>query len=176
MAAPSPWTVRGQGGATFTVQLPVGDTGAVIEPAESASHGPAGLACSVLVVDDESDIRDMLADILRSPNRSIVTARSGREALECMEAAWYDVILTDIRMPDLDGPSLHREIERRWPDRTGRIVFVTGDTLNSSLEEFAFNSGRPVIEKPFLPGEVRRIVAEVAAGAARVSSAPRQGG
>jgi two-component system NtrC family sensor kinase len=49
-------------------------------------------------------------------------------------------------------------------------VFVTGDTLNASLEDFAINSGRPLIEKPFLPGEVRRIVAAVAAGERRVSA------
>jgi CheY-like chemotaxis protein len=71
------------------------------------------------------------------------------------------VILTDIRMPDLDGRALYREIERRWPERVGRVVFVTGDTLASTLREFAAESGRPVIEKPFLPGDVRRVVAEM---------------
>ena len=69
------------------------------------------------------------------------------------------MILTDIRMPDLDGRALYEEIERRWPGRTGRVVFVTGDTLASALREFVSASGRPVIEKPFLPSEVRRVVA-----------------
>jgi hypothetical protein len=44
-----------------------------------------------------------------------------------------------------------------------RVVFVTGDTLASALREFVSESGRPVIEKPFLPSEVRRIVAELTA-------------
>ena len=82
-----------------------------------------------------------------------------------MTAEHYDVILTDIRMPDLDGRALYQEIEQRWPRHAGRIVFVAGDTLASALREFVFQSGRPVIEKPFLPSEVRRIVAEVATDA-----------
>jgi len=71
------------------------------------------------------------------------------------------VILTDVRMPDLDGQALYREIEQRWPERTAHVVFVSGDTLATTLRAFAQETGRPVIEKPFLPGEVLRIVAEV---------------
>jgi len=67
-------------------------------------------------------------------------------------------------MPDLDGRALYHEIERRWPKEAGRVVFVTGDTLASTLHEFAIECGRPVIEKPFLPSDVRRVVAEVAEG------------
>ena len=79
-----------------------------------------------------------------------------------MATEHYDAIITDIRMPDIDGRALYQEIERRWPRRTSRVVFVTGDTLASALREFVNASGRPVIEKPFLPNEVRRIVAELA--------------
>ncbi len=74
----------------------------------------------------------------------------------------FDAIITDIRMPDLDGRALYQEIARRWPRQTARVVFVTGDTLASALREFVNESGRPVIEKPFLPSEVRRIVADLA--------------
>ena len=82
-------------------------------------------------------------------------------ALERMAAEHYDVILTDMRMPDLDGRALYRQIQERWPDRAQRVVFVTGDTLASALREFVTETGRRVIEKPFLPSEVRRIVAEL---------------
>jgi len=75
----------------------------------------------------------------------------------------YDVILTDIRMPDLDGRALYQEIVRRWPRQAERVVFITGDTLASALREFVAASGRPVIEKPFSPNDVRRVVAELSA-------------
>ena len=89
-----------------------------------------------------------------------MAAASAREALEQLDKERFDVILTDIRMPDLDGRALYREIERRWPERAAQVVFVSGDTLTSALREFAEEIGRPVIEKPFLPADVRRVVAE----------------
>jgi CheY-like chemotaxis protein len=89
----------------------------------------------------------------------VVTANSGREALERIASEHYDVILTDIRMPDLDGRALYEEIKRRWPELAERVVFVTGDTLGSTLRDLASEIGRPVIEKPLLPGDVRSVVA-----------------
>jgi two-component system NtrC family sensor kinase len=151
------------GGATFTMTLPAGDVDASAAQAAPVSW-VGGLGRTVLIVDDEPEIRDALADILESARHRVETAASGREALERMAATHYDVILTDIRMPDLDGRALYEAIERRWPGRAARVVFVTGDTLATSLREFVNASGRPVIEKPFAPSDVRRIVAETAAG------------
>ena len=149
------------GGALFTITLPVG----TVEVSGAETKPPPRQNASqrtILVVDDEPEIRDALAEILTSAQHRVVTASSGHEALERMAAEHYDVILTDIRMPDLDGRALYREIERRWPGQIGRVVFVTGDTLATTLREFVDESGRPVIEKPFLPSEVRRVVAELA--------------
>ena len=149
-----------EGGAVFTIVLPVGTVGAT-----GVDAGPAQKSSTpqrtILVVDDEAEIREALTDILSGATHRVVTASSGRQALERMAKEHYDVILTDIRMPDLDGRALYQEIERRWPARAGRVVFVTGDTLASGLREFVSESGRPVIEKPFLPGDVRRVVAEL---------------
>ena len=148
-----------ESGAVFTIVLPAGnqDEGSL----ESDEPTPAMTGqSSALVVDDELEVRETLAEILMSAGHRVVTAASGREALERMGEERFDVILTDIRMPDLDGRALYREIERRWPERAARVVFVSGDTLTSTLRGFADESGRPVIEKPFLPSEVRRIVSE----------------
>src|SRR5439155_6412020 len=108
-------------------------------------------------------IRETLAEILTGERHRVVTVGSGREALKSMAAEHYDVVLTDIRMPDLDGRALYQEIEKRWPGRARRVVFVTGDTLTMALREFVYASGRLVIEKPFLPSELRRVVAELTA-------------
>ena len=67
-------------------------------------------------------------------------------------------------MPDMDGRALFQQIRERWPRLASRVVFVTGDTLTPALREFVTNSRRPIIEKPFLPDDVRRIVAELAEG------------
>jgi two-component system NtrC family sensor kinase len=149
------------GGSIFTITLPVCSL-----DASRVDPGPSREASAsrrkVLIVDDEAEIRETLAEILTGAQHRVATASSGREALERMATEHYDVILTDIRMPDLDGRALYREIERRWPERAAHVVFVSGDTLASNLREFAAESGRPVIEKPFLPGDVRRVVAEIA--------------
>ena len=149
------------GGAVFTIALPVGAVDANVSDAGSSPKATTA-SHTILVVDDEAEIRETLAAILTGARHRVVTAGSGREALERMAAEHYDVILTDIRMPDIDGQALYQEIAQRWPTRAGSVVFVTGDTLASTLREFVAESGRPVIEKPFLPAEVRRIVAELA--------------
>ena len=149
------------GGAVFTITLPVGAVEAAAAP-DAAALGMSDDERRILIVDDEAEIRDTLAEILTAARHRVDTVGSGRDALERMAAQRYDVILTDLRMPDLDGRALYREIERRWPGQGARVVFVTGDTLTSASRDFVAESGRPVIEKPFLPGEVRRVVAESA--------------
>jgi len=149
-----------EGGATFTMALPAGGVDADAAAAV-ASPKPIEQQSAILVVDDEAEIRDALAEILSGARHRVVTATSGRDALQRMALQHFDAILTDIRMPDLDGRALYQEIEKRWPGRASRVVFVTGDTLASGLREFVSSSGRPVIEKPFLPSEVRRVIAEL---------------
>ncbi|HKP65108.1 MAG TPA: PAS domain S-box protein, partial [Casimicrobiaceae bacterium] len=151
-----------KGGAVFTITLPVGSVDAT-RTAATPIAPPSPMQRSILIVDDEAEIRETLADILGRARHRVVTASSGRQALERMATERYDVILTDIRMPDLDGRALYQEIARRWPRQAERVVFITGDTLASALREFVAASGRPVIEKPFSPNDVRRVVAELAA-------------
>jgi len=162
-----------EGGAEFTITLPVGgaDAGGTAAPT-SVMASPSER--TILVVDDEADIRETLAEILTDARHRVVTVSSGREALERMAAEHYDVILTDIRMPDLDGRALYQEVERRWPEQAGRVVFVTGDTLTDALREFAAACGRPVIEKPFLPGDVRGVVAAITASPSSQAPRPRR--
>jgi two-component system NtrC family sensor kinase len=149
------------GGTVFSMTLPA----VTVDAADADVSRPALKAAkplAVLVVDDEAAVRDMLSEILRDAGHSVVTAVSGRDALARLGVAHYDVILTDIRMPELDGRDLYREIAVRWPERAPRVVFLTGDTLSATSRNIADESGCPVMEKPFLPSEVRRVVAEVA--------------
>ena len=149
-----------EGGAVFTITLPAGDVNAPLASGEPTANAKRRQH-TILVVDDEAEIRDTLAEILTGDRHRVVTASSGREALARMESEHYDVIMTDIRMPDLDGRAFYQQVEARWPSRAGRVVFVTGDTLASSLRDFVAESGRRVLEKPFLPSDVRRVVAEL---------------
>ncbi|MGH8472597.1 MAG: PAS domain S-box protein, partial [Gammaproteobacteria bacterium] len=115
-----------EGGAVFAVMLPVGSLDST-EPKE-VPVPQAAAPRSVLVVDDESEIRETLAEILSLDGHRVETAATGREALARLSSARYDAIITDIRMPDLDGCALFQEIEARWPALASRVVFITGDT------------------------------------------------
>jgi two-component system NtrC family sensor kinase len=149
-----------EGGAVFAFELPIGVSDASV--AEVAADAGGGIRQrSILIVDDEPEIRETLAEILTGARHRVVAVNSGRAALQRLASEHYDVILTDIRMPDIDGRALYNEIVERWPGQAARVVFITGDTLASALREFVSDSGRPVIEKPFLPADVRRIVAEL---------------
>jgi len=73
----------------------------------------------------------------------VITAGSGREALERMASERYERDRQRHPHADLDGRALYREIERRWPEQARRVVFVTGDTLASGFRDSVTEYGRP---------------------------------
>jgi two-component system NtrC family sensor kinase len=77
------------------------------------------------------------------------TAESGAVALELLAAARFDAIVSDLRMPDMDGAALWREVRLRWPALARRTLFVTGDTLSPGAEAFLAEAGCAALDKPF---------------------------
>jgi CheY-like chemotaxis protein len=116
----------------------------------------------VLVVDDEPDVAALLADMLAVDGHRVETAPNGAIALQKLKAGAYDVILSDLRMPELDGPGLHREIERHDAPLARRFIFISGDTLNAQTRAFLEKVGAPTVAKPFDPDALRRAVYGVA--------------
>jgi two-component system NtrC family sensor kinase len=154
------------GGARFVVRLPYIAPGAteVATAAGEASRSPPA-APAILIVDDEVAIARTLADMLAEAGYRIDVAAGGRAALDRIGERRYGLVLSDLRMPDLDGPALYRVLVERDPGWHERIVFLTGDTLSETALAFLDRTKRPCIEKPFNRGEVRRIVAEALAAA-----------
>jgi CheY-like chemotaxis protein len=70
----------------------------------------------------------------------------------------YELILSDVRMPDLDGPTLYREVERRHPDLLRRFIFLTGDVMSPETTQFLSQTGVPCLSKPFTLEMVREAV------------------
>ena len=90
-------------------------------------------ALRLLIVDDDPEIALTLAEMLEPDGHAIDIAENGAEALERLEDQSYDLIISDLRMPELDGPGLYRELGARFPEMQRRIFFVTGDTLGSGV-------------------------------------------
>lgn len=159
------------GGAMFVVQLPVDEAlagFAPVRPAVAPPHAAPAALGRVLIVDDEPDIAGLLAEIAEDGGYEAVVAHSGHaaEALLAQRgpgAGDFIAILCDIRMPDGDGPGLYNWLLSQRPDLSGRIGFISGDTLGPSAGRFLARSGCPLIEKPFTPHDVRAFLKDLAA-------------
>jgi CheY-like chemotaxis protein len=79
----------------------------------------------------------------------VATAESGAVALELLAEARFDAIVSDLRMPDMDGAALWREVQGRAAALARRMLFVTGDTLSPSARSFLDQAGCGSLDKPF---------------------------
>lgn len=116
----------------------------------------------VLVVDDEPGIAELLQDLLEAAGHAVTTASSGAEALQCLQAEPFDLIVSDLRMPDIDGAALWREVSARQPALARRMLFVTGDSLSQDARRFLDAAGCPSLDKPFAKADLLARVRQLA--------------
>ncbi|HEY8558827.1 MAG TPA: PAS domain-containing protein [Pyrinomonadaceae bacterium] len=171
---------RGLGqGAVFTVHFPIipvlsenvssGDTGeldpAATAPAEPVFGCPPELNdLRILLVDDEPDTRDLLAFVFRRCEALVTEAASVAEALAALEAGQFDVLVSDIGMPERDGYELIKNVRALPPARGGRIPAVAL-TAYARFEDRlkALSAGFQMhVPKPVEPAELLTIVAGLA--------------
>lgn len=126
----------------------------------SAEHASAAQTRRhrILVVDDEPLVTLLIAEALALEGHEVDTAKNGREALERISACAYDAILSDLRMPELDGVGLYRELDQRNPGLLRRIAFVSGTTQPVEYASFLEETGVPVLRKPFAIDALQRLV------------------
>ncbi len=150
------------GGATFIVELPAQQ--AVEEKPTEVGPTPSGEAAQerqpprILVVDDEDSVAQLIADVLHQQGYRVEVCTSSRQALAEALAKKFDLLVCDIKMPELDGEAFHRLlVERNHPLAT-RILFTTGDTLARRTADFLERVGLPYLAKPFLVDELTAVV------------------
>ena len=149
-------------GSAFTIALPVAvDVKELVSQAEprpekrAAPSKRAGVA-SILIVDDEEHIRDLLSDTLAMRGYHIETAENGLSAIQVINDRPIDLILLDIRMPIKDGLGLLEEIKERLPRLP--VIIVTGLASNEEVQEALQRGAFSCLRKPF---EIDSIVEEV---------------
>ena len=152
------------GGGCFELRIPVAAGTVAPREKQRTKRKPATRAAAVLIIDDDEGLGDLLSEVLTLGGLRCDVANCGRDAQSMIRSHDYDAIVCDVRMPDLDGPALFRWLESERPQLASRIIFLTGDTLGPAAARFLAESGHPVLEKPFAPEEVRRVVASVASG------------
>jgi DNA-binding NtrC family response regulator len=110
----------------------------------------------ILVVDDKANMRALLRDIL-SGAHDVALAPDGEAARAMLESAPVDVVLTDVRMPGLDGFQLIEVIKRRWPET--EVVMMTAHASIPAAVEAMRMGAYDYVQKPFDPDDVSLVVA-----------------
>ncbi len=147
-------------GSTFTVQLPLSTRPPT--PAPDVGAGTPTKRLRVLVVDDEPHILHYMHATLEAWGHIPVVARDGREGLDLADREQFDLVISDLRMPELGGREFYEELARRHPALAARLVFSTGDTVRGDTLAFLESLHRPYLHKPFSLAELRSLLAAVA--------------
>lgn len=115
----------------------------------------------ILIVEDNPDNLEMLEYLLRGNHYKVNTAFNGNEALEKLQERKYDIIISDILMPEMDGFQLCRECKKNENHRNICFIFYTATYVDSKDEEFAMSLGaQNFIRKPQEPDVLLKIITE----------------
>lgn len=155
-------------GATFFIELPVIKCATEIgqplpQPVATPPPDPAAAHRRILVVDDEPGILEVLQEVLSSLGYRVDTASNGQQALDRIATTRYDLIFSDLCMPEMGGETLYTAIQSDDAGLADRIVFVTGDTVSADSRSFLEATGNRWLSKPFNIAEVERLVAQILA-------------
>jgi signal transduction histidine kinase/CheY-like chemotaxis protein len=157
------------GRTVFTLELPAatgGDpaAGAAAEPVDASARVAArGRGRRILVVDDEPAIVELVTSVLQDQGWRVDVAAGGRAALERLQAAPYDLVLSDVRMPEGDGADFYRAAVAQQQELSRRFVFMTGDTANEDMWRALEFIRAPVLSKPFTRQALLHAVERVSA-------------
>ncbi|HSW05826.1 ATP-binding protein [Aquabacterium sp.] len=146
-------------GASFRLSLPIGgEAGLAVAPVHLALSSAAAQG-RVLVIDDETALANMMRDMLAGAGHDVRTADGAAAALTLLGAETFDLVIFDLRMPDMDGAELWRRIQALRPALARRMLIATGDTLSADAQAFLRNAECPSLEKPFSKADLLAAVA-----------------
>jgi CheY-like chemotaxis protein len=119
---------------------------------------------SILAIDDESLITNFVSRVLQREGYKVDTADEASKAMDLLDTGDYDVILLDIKMPDMDGIELYHYIKNISEEMVKKVIFITGDVMSLDTQRFLEKTRSVYIPKPFdadaLRDVVKRMLAE----------------
>ena len=144
------------GNTVFTIELPMARSPKMPSEAKETQPLPVRSAITkakrmsrVLVVDDETAIVDAICEFLDLQNITTDKANDGGEALQLLSKNRYDAIVSDIRMPGVDGPELYERSVAMDASYKNRFLFMSGDLVRDSTQGFVSSLNCPCLAKPF---------------------------
>ncbi len=141
------------GGATFVVELPLRYG---LEPPAAAAAPPAPprpAGRRILLIEDDPAVVSAVLLALGERNE-VAVAANGLEALRLAAAQSFDLVLCDLRMPEMDGLELFERLRAAHPELARRVLFISGDTNSAATRAALEGTGRPLLTKPFTPEEL----------------------
>jgi PAS domain S-box-containing protein len=155
-------------GTTFTIELPATETPLTMP--EELICLPESTPLSILVVDDETSVRETLADMLTALHHKVALADSGKAAVEMIATTNFDLVFTDLAMPEMDGWETARALRKHG--RETAIVLVTGYGLGTVPPVGENGLIDAVIGKPFDFDQVTEVIARLFVPSASMEPEP----
>jgi len=152
------------GGAAFVLDLPVDSVevsptaSTQLTPDPASVAGPAAARSEkILVVDDEKAIVEMLGEMLGLLGYAPALCFSAGDGLKKIGETKFDLVLSDVRMPEIDGPQFYRLALEKDARLEKRFIFLTGDTVNEDTKTFLKTVGQPFLAKPFRLASIEEV-------------------
>ena len=125
-------------------------------PDESIVESKQNKRNKILIVDDDLLVAKSLARMLKE--EVVMVASSGFQALKVLRSYQFDLILSDVMMPEMDGPTLYQEIQIKFPHYTEKFIFITGAAKGSKTIEALEKTNRLILSKPITKRRLLSIV------------------
>jgi DNA-binding response OmpR family regulator len=149
-------------GVVFTIRLPVTTTlEKKKEDAEIIHHKVRGK--KILIVEDEESIRDLMKRFIEKDGHTVNLSANGMGAIEEIKKNDFDLIISDLKMPDIDGITLYERAIKIKPDIQRRFVIFTG-TIDTDVIAFAERTGNRYLQKPFKHTDLKKLLEEIFGG------------
>ncbi|MBI5181793.1 MAG: response regulator [Nitrospirae bacterium] len=115
----------------------------------------------ILVLDDEAMILELCTAVLSTEGYLIDTVSDGNDAIALLDKNKYDAIISDMKMPSLNGSKFYEIIKINHPELSKKIIFITGDVMNIETKAFLEKTNVPYLIKPFRLNDLKEAVRRV---------------
>jgi len=158
------------GGAGFVLQFPPASPDDLARQAGSDTTSitrfntaePVQPTCAghILILDDEKSIAEMLGEMLDLLGYSATLCNTGADALGLLDQREFDLVISDYRMPQMNGRQFYEAAIKNKPSLAQRFIFLTGDVVNDDTRMYLDSIGSPHLAKPFNLRNVKAVIAQ----------------
>ena len=151
------------GGAQFEIKLPIAnlEQNKTSKLSSLKNNDKKVRPLKILVLDDEVDVAEIASDQLTIFGYECDTATDGNTAISMIGEKNYDVVISDLRMPSMDGPAFYQAVCKKFPDMKAKFGFFTGDSLGQNARTFLSKPEVLAIDKPFTGKDLVELIRKI---------------